>query len=154
VYFPAPDELTLIESGKFWVSEKQLTFVGTQFNRQVPFKKLIELEADMSQLKIQIVPQGKEKNFLISFGSKTEFLEAALALSVVSRAQEHYGDNLTRQDVSSTLKSELPNYIDSLRSEVAEICDEISIILTAAGSPILEPMRDFRNKYLESEVIE
>ena len=148
VYFPAPDELTHIESGRFWVSHEQLTFVGAQFNRQVPFQKLTEIDVSYSQMQIQIVQQGKDKNFVVAFDNQEEFLEATFAVSLVSQLFKELGGKLSPSDLRREMSAELPKIQEVMRAEVVETLEDIGEVMTAAQSPLLGELRGFQEIYL------
>lgn len=133
-YFPAPDELTEIESGQFIVRKDIMIFVGEQFNRQIVLSKLVHFAFDTENLLLQIVPPNKEKNFYIRFSRLSDLM----AVRVLTEALVELANSSSAGADLDQVQSSFHEFRDEILSQewsmIAFEAAEILTILNAAGS--------------------
>lgn len=65
ISYPAPDELTLIDEGKFIISSLKVSLVGSMFTKTTEFKKLVDYQTNGSQ--ILFAPKTGSKVWIAQF---------------------------------------------------------------------------------------
>jgi uncharacterized membrane protein YgcG len=138
VYNPAPDELTLIETGRISLDKSQLTFIGEQFNKQVQIAKLSHFELDFEFRTMKIVAPGKEKNFYIRFNDFFDFLESAIYLQALLRFKSNGDSSGEMQSLAKEVKQVRDQFLDEQWATARFHSEDISEVLLASNSEHLE----------------
>lgn len=138
VYNPAPDELTLIETGRISLDKSQLTFIGEQFNKQVQIAKLSHFELDFEFRTMKIVAPGKEKNFYIRFNDFFDFLESAIYLQALLRFKSNADSSGEMQSLAKEVKQVRDQFLDEQWATARFHSEDISEVLLASNSEHLE----------------
>lgn len=70
ISYPAPDELTLIDQGKFLLTNKKVSFVGGMFTKSTDYKKIVALNNQGNQ--VLIAPSTGSKVWIVEFPTVPE----------------------------------------------------------------------------------
>ena len=142
-YFPAPDELTEIESGQLFIRPEMMMFVGEQFNRQVNLKKLAHFAFDFDNLYLQIVPPTKEKNYYISFSSMVEFTTVRVILESLIEISDEERPSNRWADIESAVAKTRMRFLAQERSDLAFAATRVLAIARSADPESTEELESW-----------
>lgn len=143
VYNPAPDELTLIDSGSFVLDDSQLTFVGEQFNKQVQIAKLAHFELDFEYRTMKIVAPGKEKNFYVRFSDFFDVLESAIFLQALMQLKSQSDISGATQSLEQGVRQIKDQFMAEQWASAMFFAEDISEVLLASNSEHLKQFEEW-----------
>lgn len=91
ISYPAPDELTLIDDGKFIISVLKVSLVGSKFTKTTEFKKLVDFQINGRQ--ILFAPKTGSKVWIVEFPRLAEAIMVSALLGVAFETPERRLDN-------------------------------------------------------------
>jgi hypothetical protein len=140
ISYPAPDELTLIDEGKFIVSSLKVSLVGSMFTKSTEFKKLVDFQTNGRQL--LIAPKTGSKVWIVEF---PRLADTWLAGSLLEAA---YQCPQKRLDLKST--SEYGTIVDVVRSNFDRALAEIDLAIENLDLELKtfsEVMAEYQRRY-------
>jgi hypothetical protein len=157
ISYPAPDELTLIDSGEVIVTTRTISFVGSQFTRTTAFGRLIDIERRGSQ--ILLAPSNATKVHILGFESDEDaFLAAVLIMTAMERpnrrlepASPQTGARRSATEVVATAHQLLADGLAARRQAVRDLLVEaarregrtvVPLPIPAPSAPLRALMHD------------
>ena len=140
ISYPAPDELTQIDQGKFIITSLRVSFSGSMFTKTTEFKKIVDFTTNGRQ--ILIAPKTGSKIWIAEFPSFEDAWIAAAFLNVAFETPEK------RLDSKGTLP--MGNVYDGIRAAFSQIQSEISSEIKQSEEnldQLKEIWNDFKGSY-------
>lgn len=140
ISYPAPDELTQIDRGKFIMTNLKLSFSGTMFTKTTEFKKVVDFSTNGRQL--LIAPKTGSKIWISEFPSFAAAWIASAFLNVAFETPEK------RLDAKGSLP--FGGVFDGVKSAFRQVHTEISDAISRSDEE-LNSMREiwegYKHKY-------
>ncbi len=140
ISYPAPDELTLIDEGKFIVSSLKVSLVGSMFTKSTEFKKMVDFQTNGRQ--ILIAPKTGSKVWIAEFPRLADTWVAGSLLEAAYQCPQK------RLDLKST--SEYGTIADVVRSNFNRALAEIDLAIENLESELKtfrEVMEEYQRRY-------
>lgn len=129
ISYPAPDILQVIDSGKFIMTNKKVSFVGGMFTKSTAFSKIVDYQS--SGLQTLVAPASGSKVWICEFPQiEWQWLSSCLLSAVFgtenrlldSKGTTEYGDleSLIKSEFSRT-KFEIDLTIEEYSSEIEAV---------------------------------
>jgi ribosomal protein L7/L12 len=134
ISYPAPDELTRIDRGKFLVTNLRVSFVGGMFTKSAEFKKIADYKSNSRQ--ILIAPRTGSKVWIVEFPTLEEAWTGCLLLETAFATPQKRLDEKSGSiygEITKELESNFNRAVAEIELAIQDSEDELKIFRDVWG---------------------